>query len=351
MNSFATLSLIYALFTLISSGILYSSFRKKMDDSAAYFLFSELCMGITCVVIFLINRKLVETAPIWTAIPNFSNIAAEISVFFSVASLTRKIERKWFFFALSLVALFALLIELMRNQLGIQTIVWIFASTLTCVFITNFVVCRFKLPMALSSNEFMKLFTWLELGLVVFGLIRISAAFLSTPILPRYDPSLMSVLIFSMYIVLACFRYFAYLGIRITFIDPSNPGQNRLNKPLAQALEEKDQLLLGLIASNRVIGVSALASSLAHQLSQPLTTIALRADTIRRDLLQSGQNLRFISSIDEIAVQSTKLSALVKNLRKFFDTKSHDFVSMNLQKKTAGKFRISPVGGKGTIGV
>ena len=206
MNSFATLSLIYALFTLISSGILYSSFRKKMDDSAAYFLFSELCMGITCVVIFLINRKLVETAPIWTAIPNFSNIAAEISVFFSVASLTRKIERKWFFFALSLVALFALGIELMRNQLGIQTIVWIFASTLTCVFITNFVVCRFKLPMALSSNEFMKLFTWLELGLVVFGLIRISAAFLSTPILPRYDPSLLSVLIFSMYIVLACFR-------------------------------------------------------------------------------------------------------------------------------------------------
>jgi len=333
MNSFATLSLIYALFTLISSGILYSSFRKKMDDSAAYFLFSELCMGITCVVIFLINRKLVETAPIWTAIPNFSNIAAEISVFFSVASLTRKIERKWFFFALSLVALFALGIELMRNQLGIQTIVWIFASTLTCVFITNFVVFRFKLPMALSSNEFMKLFTWLELGLVVFGLIRISAAFLSTPILPRYDPSLLSVLIFSMYIVLACFRYFAYLGIRITFIDPSNPGQNRLNKPLSQALEEKDQLLLGLIASNRVIGVSALASSLAHQLSQPLTTIALRADTIRRDLLQSGQNLRFISSIDEIAVQSTKLSALVKNLRKFFDTKSHDFVPLNLQKK------------------
>ena len=333
MNSFATLSLIYALFTLISSGILYSSFRKKMDDSAAYFLFSELCMGITCVVIFLINRKLVEAAPIWTAIPNFSNIAAEISVFFSVASLTRKIERKWFFFALTLVALFALGIELMRNQLGIQTIVWIFASTLTCVFIANFVVCRFKLPMALSSNEFMKLFTWLELGLVVFGLIRISAAFLSTPILPRYDPSLLSVLIFSMYIVLACFRYFAYLGIRITFIDPSNPGQNRLNKPLAQALEEKDQLLLGLIASNRVIGVSALASSLAHQLSQPLTTIALRADTIRRDLLQSGQNLRFISSIDEIAVQSTKLSALVKNLRKFFDTKSHDFVPLNLQKK------------------
>ena len=333
MNSFATLSLIYAIFTLISSYILYVSFRKKLDASAVYFLFSELCMGITCVVIFLINKKLIVNAPIWTAIPNFCNIAAEISVFFSVASLTRKIEKKWFFFALSAVALLALLIELVRDQFAIETIVWLFAGTLTCVFITNYIVCRFKLQVALSSNEFMRLFTWLELGLVLFGLIRISATFLSAPVVPRYDPSDLSVLIFSMYIVLACFRYFAYLGIRITYIDPSNPALNRLNKPLAQALEEKEQLLQGLIASNRLIGISALASSLAHQLSQPLTTIALRADTTRRDLVQSGQDPRFIASIDDIASQSTKLSALVKNLRQFFEAKSSDFVPVNLQRK------------------
>ena len=333
MNSFATLSLIYAIFTLVSSIILYNSFRKKMDDSSLYFLFSEMCMGITCVVIFLINRKIIVNAPIWTAIPNFSNIAAEIAVFFSVVSLTRKIAKKWFFFAMAAVALLALLIELTRDQFAIQTIVWIFASTLTCVFITNYVVCRFKLPKALSSNEFMRLFTWLELGLVVFGLIRISATFLSAPILPRYDPTDLGVLIFSMYIVLVCFRYFAYLGIRITFIDPSNPAQNRLNKPLVQAIEEKDQLLLGLIASNRVIGISALASSLAHQLSQPLTTIALRADTTRRDLVQSGQDPRTIASLDEISAQSTKLSGLIKNLRQFFAANSDEFAPVNLQKK------------------
>jgi signal transduction histidine kinase len=304
-----------------------------MDDSAVYFLFSELCMGIVCIVIFLINKKLVVNGPIWTAIPNFCNIAAEISVYFSVASLTRKVEKKWFFFAITAVALMALLIELMRDQLAIQTIVFLFAGTLTCVFITNYVVCRFKLPKALSSNEFMRLFTWLELGFIFFGLIRISATFLSAPILPRYDPSDLSVLIFSMYIVLACFRYFAYLGVRITFIDPSNPGQNRLNRPLAQAIEEKDQLLMGLIASNRMIGISALSSSLAHQLSQPLTTIALRADTTRRDLVQSGQDPRTIASLDEISAQSTKLSGLVKNLRQFFNASNDEFAPVNLQTK------------------
>ena len=333
MNSFATLSVIYALFTLLSSSILYIAFRKKMDASAVYFLFSELCMGIVCIVIFLINKKLVVNGPIWTAIPNFCNIAAEISVYFSVVSLTRKVEKKWFFFAITTVALMALLIELLRDQLAIQTIVVLFAGTLTCVFITNFVVCRYKLPKALSSNEFMRLFTWLELGLIFFGLIRISATFLSAPILPRYDPSDLSVLIFSMYIVLACFRYFAYLGIRITFIDPSNPSQNRLNKPLIQAIEEKDQLLMGLIASNRMIGISALSSSLAHQLSQPLTTIALRADTTRRDLVQLGQDPRTIASLDEISAQSTKLSGLVKNLRQFFNANKDEFAPVNLQKK------------------
>lgn len=333
MNSFATLSLIYAIFTLISSFILFSSFRKKMDDSAAYFLFSELCMGITCVVIFLVNRKLIVNGPIWTAIPNFCNIAAEIAVFFSVASLTRKIQRKWFFFAIAAVASLALLIELMRGLYSIQTLVWIFTITLTCMFITNYVVCRFKLPTALANNEFMKLFTWFELGLVAFGLIRIFANFLEAPVLPRYEPSDLGVFVFSMYIVLVVFRYIAYIGIRITFVDPSNPAQNSLNKPLAQAIEEKDQLLLGLIASNRVIGISALASSLAHQLSQPLTTIALRADTTRRDLVQSGQDARTIAAIDEISAQSTKLSGLVKNLRQFFSAHSDEFAPVNLQQK------------------
>jgi signal transduction histidine kinase len=49
--------------------------------------------------------------------------------------------------------------------------------------------------------------------------------------------------------------------------------------------------------------------------------------------VQSGQDPRFIASIDDIASQSTKLSALVKNLRQFFDAKSSDFISVNLQRK------------------
>lgn len=334
MNSFATLGLIYALFTVVSSSILYGSFRKKMDASAIYFLISEMCMTCTCVVIFLINTKLIYPGVVWTIIPNFSALCAEVAILFSVLSLSRKIDKKWFLLTLSLTGLLVIFLEFIRSEVSLQAVVWIFTSALWCLFIANYIICKFKLPTTLSTNEFMKLFTWLQLGIVLYGFIRLAANLLPSPIIPRDTPSDLAVVIFSIYVVMGAFRYIAYIGLRITWIDPSNPSQNLLNKPLAQAIEEKDQLLRGLIASNRVIGISALASSIAHQLSQPLTTIALRADTTRRTLAQAGQDPRIISSLDEISTQSTKLAELVQNLRQLFGSRGYQFEPINLQKIT-----------------
>ena len=334
MNSFATLGLIYALFTVVSSSILYGSFRKKMDASAIYFLISEICMTSTCAAIFLINMKIIYPNVIWTVIPNFSALCAEVAILFSVLSLTKKIHRKWFLLALILTGSLAIFLELIRSEASLQTVVWIFTGSLMCLFSANYFVCKFKLPAALSKNEFMRLFTWLQLAIVIYGFIRLVANLLPSPIVPRDTPSDLAVVVFSIYVVAGAFRYIAYIGLRITWIDPLNPSQNRLNKPLAQAIEEKDQLLRGLIASNRVIGISALASSLAHQLSQPLTTIALRADTTRRSLVQTGQDPQTIASLDEISSQSTKLAELVKNLRQLFGSRGYEFAPINLQKIT-----------------
>lgn len=118
----------------------------------------------------------------------------------------------------------------------------------------------------------------------------------------------------------------------MTWIDPSHPTPNSLNRDLAKAVEEKDQLLRGLIASNRVIGISALASSLAHQLSQPLTAIALQADTARRELSKTTQNPALIAPLDDISVQSGKLAELVMNLRQLFSSRSYQFHAVSLQK-------------------
>jgi signal transduction histidine kinase len=142
----------------------------------------------------------------------------------------------------------------------------------------------------------------------------------------------MAIIAFTLFMILGSFRYITYIGFRITWVDQLNPIENILNQPLIKAIEEKNQFLRGLIASNRFIGISALASSLAHQLSQPLTTIAIRAETARRDLSPSEHNTRAMTSLDEICVQSNQLSGLVQNLRQLFGSKIEKFESINLLK-------------------
>lgn len=332
MNAFATLTFIYLLFTLFSSGILYISFRKKIDASAVYFLISELCMAITSAVLFLINFGAISPNHILTGIPNFSSICAELAIVFSILSLSKKIEQKWFLLSTLGIVAIVIFFEILRSHVPIQAIILMLLICLTSLFSLTYYICKFRLPNTLLSNPFMKLFTLFELGMIGYGVVRIILNFIAPPIVPRDTPTSLATMIFSFYVVMGTFRYISYIGLRITWIDPQNPTQNLLNRPLAKAIDEKDQLLRGLIASNRAIGISALASSLAHQLSQPLTTIALRADTTKRDLAKSGQDPKVITSLDEISTQSTKLAELVKNLRQLFGSQSHEFAPLNLQK-------------------
>ncbi|MEI7569079.1 MAG: ATP-binding protein [Alcaligenaceae bacterium] len=332
MNAFAVLSLIYFLFTIISSSILYCSFRKKLDASVVYFLLSELSMVITCAAIFLTNMQLIDVNATSIGIPNFGALAAELCILFSLLSITKQVDRRWFILAISMLGSMTIILELMRSPTEYRTVILVNAMTLTCLFVINYLLCRRKLLPLLQTNGFMRLFGWFELGLVGFGCLRLLGSFVGTPVIPRETPTLLAIGVFALYLVLGTFRYLSFIGFRMTWVDPKNPSENFLNKPLVRALEEKQQFLQGLIASNRMIGISALASSLAHQLSQPLTTIAFRAEATRRALIESGQNSHLIASLNEISTQSGKLADLVHNLRKLFGAKSDQFQVINLQK-------------------
>lgn len=118
--------------------------------------------------------------------------------------------------------------------------------------------------------------------------------------------------------------------MRISWVDYRTYSINPLNKNLAVVTQEKNNLLQGLITSNRVIGIGALASSLAHQLSQPLTGIGLQIETLRRDLSKSDNNQAAIGVLDKVNSQLRKLTGLVKNLRQLFNANYLDFHEVDL---------------------
>lgn len=332
MHPINSVALIYLFFTLISSGIIYGVFRKNADASAKYFFLAEIFMSVTAAVIFIENYA-PDFYPIkLTAAANFFVISSEIAVLFSIKSLVREIPFRRFFIILIGAIIYVCLIEIVRPLIGLKVIVVIHNTLIMCISILIYLASRFKGAPALANNQFITSFKAFEFCLLVFSILRILSAFSNSPIIPRESPNSIVVALFSLYVTLSVCRYMSYIGLRITWVDIRTYAQNPLNRDLAKATEEKDQFLRGLIASNRVIGVSALASSLAHQLSQPLTAIALQADRSRRELARSEQNPVLTSSLDEISKQSSKLAELVNNLRQLFSFRDYEFHPFSLQK-------------------
>jgi hypothetical protein len=206
MNSYATLTIIYVLITLISSSILYGSFRKKNDASAIYFLISELCMTVACSYVFLFNLNIISQTPFNTGIVNFFSIGAEISLLFSLLSLVRKIEKKWFVIAICLDILFVTFIELIRGDIGIRNVVLLLSIATLLIIVTNYLICKAYLPRQIMNNQFVKWLTLFELGMIGYGTLRLLAYFAPMPAIPRETPNDIAVIIYSIYVVLGTFH-------------------------------------------------------------------------------------------------------------------------------------------------
>lgn len=332
MNPITTLALIYLLFTLGSSAIIYRAFEKKLDASAKYFLTAEMFMSVVAMLLFFQNYDPIFTTPATLAIANFANISSEIAILFSIINLQKNTPIKGFFFAISLTAIFAIFLEYLRVHYTLNIVMLLFNLVISGITISSYLYSKYKLKFEIANNQFMRSFRIFELGLFTIAAVRVASFFSNTVVVPRGTPTAIVIVIFSIYLVFSVFRYMSYIGLRVTWVDSRTLESNPLNRDLAKAIEEKNHLLRGLIASNRVIGISALASSLAHQLSQPLTAISLQADRSKRELAKSLDNPVLINSLDEISNQSGKLAELVQNLRQLFSSRNYEFHPFNLQQ-------------------
>jgi signal transduction histidine kinase len=104
----------------------------------------------------------------------------------------------------------------------------------------------------------------------------------------------------------------------------------QLNRDLAQVLAEKHKLLSNLSTSMKSSKMGAMASSLAHEINQPLTAIRLNAESLL--LEANNQNSReFIKANSQLVINDAdRVTGIVKKIRQFFNNDYSDFKEVNL---------------------
>lgn len=313
------------MLTLGSAGLLYLTLKGRLDTSARYFLIAEMFGALGAGLIGLINYDPNFEVQLFFAIQNFLFINSELTVFFSLLSLLKTIPIKIYFYSIVGSATYCFFIEFMRIEFGIMAPM-IMMNGLTAIFgLLSIGYLYVKIKDDLKGHPFLIRFAEFETAITIFWIVQVLATVLGHAPIPR-NPTTLTTWAYSFNIAVSVFRYISYIGFRITWLGVNLDVVNKLNQPLAQAINDKNKLTHKLMASNRVIGISALANSLAHQLSQPLTAIALQAATSNRELMKSSNvNQRLVNSLQDIGEQSAKLSHLVQNLRQLFNEKKTSF--------------------------
>lgn len=331
MNTLVILATLYILMTIGTATILYISFKGQVDISGRYFFVGELMMIPALTLIILTNIAPTYANALIFFPTNVFGMISEISIIFGIYCLSNSIKVFKYLFAISGIILYCLLIEAARASINPQIPLLLSSLASAALAFFTFSICKKQVDIELKNNQFLRWLGVFEIGIGLFSLVRASSYFSAELITPR-NPAPATSMMYAIFIMLSVFRYISYQSLRISWVDPRTNRSNILNKNLANAIEEKDQLLRSLMKSNRVLGISALASSLAHQLSQPLTAIALQSEAVRRKLSKLVKDEDVTDSLNQISSQVIKISDLIENLRHLFAATDDQFSEVNLQE-------------------
>jgi signal transduction histidine kinase len=104
----------------------------------------------------------------------------------------------------------------------------------------------------------------------------------------------------------------------------------QLNKNLAFVLSEKNKLLSSLSSSMKSTRMGAMASSMAHEINQPLSALRLNAEMVQADLQKAPGLEHAKSNIGYLIEDADRIGAIVNKIKQFFYNDHSDYKDLQL---------------------
>ena len=130
-----------------------------------------------------------------------------------------------------------------------------------------------------------------------------------------FDLKPYNVVIWFLTALLCSIRNLAYIVLRLHLGFAEHNQLNNMNVSLSNILDERNRLIFSLENLNRTASINALASTIAHEINQPLGAMRINAELARKKILSNKIDAALLEKINnEIIEDIDRASMIVRSL-------------------------------------
>ncbi len=174
---------------------------------------------------------------------------------------------------------------------------------------------------------------WITAGELTCAVIRFAAATSNQTQVFTFDQIPIVLVVFTL---LNCLlSMFSYVGISKYWAEKISFERARAKLESAEIrmlVEEKNRLIMRLMAANKTAATGALSATLAHELSQPLTSLHINLGALRRESQSRQTPLDRNHLLDQCMDSARRLNEVLGTLRSMFIDKSESRQTVDIRQ-------------------
>ncbi len=341
LTTIQALFLLYSAISLVAGILIASLFFRKKDASATLWIYGCLFTSIaTSVTVFRNEIPLVISYSLVVSFEVLSILLFSQSLKkLSIGSIPKKIS--WPLFLIP--AGFFLLIELGRYSANglitpelsaISTLVFGIANLL-CLYETFTVRREFSNRFFFSFLAVIFLLASLLYFLRVFNVFSGYSGY-------AFDLKPYNLAIWFFLTLLNSIRNLTYVALRLQLGLTEHSRLNNMNLRLSHTLEERNGMILSLQKLNRSSSINALASTISHEINQPLGALMLNVQYFDKKIESDPSNIFIFKEICKSMLDDVnRASTIIKNLSRLSSNQNNHVSVINLAKSITQVIDIS----------
>jgi signal transduction histidine kinase len=198
-----------------------------------------------------------------------------------------------------------------------------------------------KIGKQFSNRLFLNFIGFAALAVSVMSILR-GLNVLSGYSALAFDLKPYNVVIWFLTALLCSIRNLAYIVLRLHLGFAEHNQLNNMNVSLSNILDERNRLIFSLENFNRAASINALASTIAHEINQPLGALRINAERVEKKIASGATDIELLEKINKDMIEDIdRASTIVRSLVNLANKKSNQPTAVELVAATRDVVEVS----------